>query len=1533
MKAMNKIFATISVLVLLLTRFSSHAQTCPGSLGTPIYINSFPYTATGLTTCGKGSSIDVHENALLCAEVWNYYGEDQTFIFTPAATDSVAIILKANIPHTTMTLYAGCPFNGQGGTCVAFVGDQNSANPPFKGMLIQLTAGITYYLLIDNTGIGGVLCIPSYDLSIITQPSNDDCGSAITLTPGSICNPVSGNTYAASRTLPVPNECGGSVDDDVWYKFTATSTSHTVTVDPIDPTPNIDMVVDVRDGGYTGTNIACSYLGDTYGVTEVIELTNLTVGHTYYVRVYTDNNTVEYRGYFNICVTTPAAPPPANNNCSGGVELTIGGAPVSGNTAGATQSLPPVTCNGIGNADDDVWYHFTTASPSFTVTASSATLDLVVDVRAPAGDCNGSSITCINNTGAGGTESAAVTAVNGILTYYVRVYSFNAATGPFTISVSIPTPPPACLASPTSPTHGQSGLCSGSQLTLTWPAQSGATSYDLYFGTTATPPFAANVAGTSYTTATLSAGTYYWQVRPKNVGGTASGCAVWNFTVNQNGVQQITCPANVTVAANASCQASLAAYQPVSVTGCGAQPTISQLPAAGTTLNLGASTVTLRATDAAANTTTCSFTVTVADQTVPTITCPANTTVSANGSCQSSVGNYASSAVSSDNCTASPTKTQTPTAGTIIGAGATTVTLRATDSANNSSTCSFTVTVRDQTVPGITCPANISQAAPAGQCSANVTFANATATDNCTASPTIANLGAASGSSFTGVTSMTFRATDAAGNSATCSFTISITETTPPTINCPANTTVSTTAACQASLSNYAAAATAMDNCTASPVKTQSPIAGTLIGLGATTVTLRATDAGSNSATCSFAVTVTDQTLPNLTCPANTTVAANVSCSGVLGSYTALSVSDNCAANPTVTQSPAAGTALSGHNDLETVTLTASDGNGNSRSCTFTVTLKDMTLPTITCPANATITATVSCGGVLGSYPAVAVSDNCSASPTVTQNPAAGMLINDGGTVTLTANDGNGNTQNCTFTVTVIDIGSPTVVCKPFTAVLNTSGLATITTANVFQSGADNCGAINQVSVVPNTFDCSSLGARLVILTVNDGNGNTGACQATVTVSDQSPPIANCRKATVYLDDAGQATILADEVHVSSSDNCSVAGMTVTPSIFSCAQVGENTVTLTVTDAAGNQGTCNSTVQVEDLIEPVAKCKDFTLHLGTTGSVSAALSAFDNGSSDNCSIDIVVDQSVFTCADLGKNEVTLSVYDPGGNKSSCISLVQVIDAIPPVASCKNATLYLNASGVVLLTAAAVNNGSSDNCGIQTMELSKKQFNCSNVGTNTVTLQTMDAGGNAASCTATVTVADNLAPAALCQNKTVSLSAGGSVTVQSAILAAGSSDNCTVSSFTPATKVYNASNMGANNLLITVRDNSGNTSTCTSVVTVVPFGTSLLVVQPGSNGGQDILESTHVDISEVFDLKVYPNPTAADATLGFELPASQPYQFYLYDLNGRVVQSGEGEGVKGENSLSLETGRFMPGIYLLEFRSGEWKGSQRVMVQK
>ena len=146
----------------------------------------------------------------------------------------------------------------------------------------------------------------------------------------------------------------------------------------------------------------------------------------------------------------------------------------------------------------------------------------------------------------------------------------------------------------------------------------------------------------------------------------------------------------------------------------------------------------------------------------------------------------------------------------------------------------------------ITPPANIVVNNDPNQCGAVVTFPTPTTSGTCgvvSASP-------ASGSFFpVGTTTVTITTT--AGN--TSSFTVTVNDTQPPTITCPANITVQTAPNATSTIVTYAA--TGSDNCPSS-VLSYTPASGSTFNLGTTTVTGKNTDASGNTATCTFTVTV-----------------------------------------------------------------------------------------------------------------------------------------------------------------------------------------------------------------------------------------------------------------------------------------------------------------------------------------------------------------------------------------------------------------------------------------------------------------------------------------------------------------------------------------------------------------------------------------------------------------------------------------------------------------------------------------------------
>jgi hypothetical protein len=359
----------------------------------------------------------------------------------------------------------------------------------------------------------------------------------------------------------------------------------------------------------------------------------------------------------------------------------------------------------------------------------------------------------------------------------------------------------------------------------------------------------------------------------------------------------ITCPTNVTQSADAGlCTAVVNYPAPTLSGGCGA---ITCTPAAGTAFPKGTTTVNCSVTGGS----TCSFTVTVTDTQPPTITCPINQSVDSGVPI---VVNY-TTPTGADNCPG-VTVNCVPASGSTFPLGTTTVTCTATDAASSTATCSFTVTVAPSCV--VTCPANVTQPADAGLCTALVSYSAPTTTGSCgtvTCSP-------ASGTVFQkGVTTVTCTPTTA---TPPCTFTVTIVDNQAPTFpgGCAANQTVNTApGVCQATVSYISP--TVADNCSGATVNCL-PASGTVFQKGVTTVTCTATDTAAvpNTATCTFTVTVVDNQAPTLTCPAAISVNSDTEFARRWLPTLTPAASDNCTGT-TVSCAPVSGGAFERRDD------------------------------------------------------------------------------------------------------------------------------------------------------------------------------------------------------------------------------------------------------------------------------------------------------------------------------------------------------------------------------------------------------------------------------------------------------------------------------------------------------------------------------------------------------------------------------------------------------------------------------------------
>ena len=656
------------------------------------------------------------------------------------------------------------------------------------------------------------------------------------------------------------------------------------------------------------------------------------------------------------------------------------------------------------------------------------------------------------------------------------------------------------------------------------------------------------------------------------------------------------CPANINVTSTTG--GRIVVWTPPSVSDACLPITLTSDATPGQFVPAGTKTVTYTAKDSKGNIATCSFTITVSgtidpcltDAIKPVITaCPTNVFATTNATINGAVAIWRAPAAT-DNC-GFVNLTSNFTSGATFPAGATNVVYTATDAKNNTSSCTFTVTVAatnpcagDVTAPSLTCPATVIVNTTTS--TATATWTVPTPTDACAGGVTL-NGTHAPGSTFgLDTTRVTYTATDKVGNRSTCTFVVLVknacfSDTTRPVIaGCPAD---QTKVQVGGSATATWTAPTATDNCSSASIFSNY-ISGSAFPLGITQVVYTAVDEKGNAATCKFNITV--QVASTASCsgnillnpsfenaftnwatydaPSNTIV--NDATSGAfaarLASPTnggifsqqypvvggAYAISMKAKVQGTVSNAvgidfyDAAGAQIPtarvvkgvSNTTYADVSLTATapanavnfavfawnatptgalfiDDYCVSNPCT-----NDVTPPSFTgCPANITVTGTGTATTGIATWTAPVATDNCS-TPAVVNNFASGQSFPIGATtVTYTATDKKGLTAVCSFTVTYVnpcanDVTPPSfgTTCPTNRTSASANG-ACVVYGFTAPTATDNCGTPSVSSTYVNGF-CFPIGVTTVTYTAADAKNNKATCSFTVTVTGPSTGGNSC---------------------------------------------------------------------------------------------------------------------------------------------------------------------------------------------------------------------------------------------------------------------------------------------------------------------------------------------------------------------------------------------------------------------------------------
>ena len=394
-----------------------------------------------------------------------------------------------------------------------------------------------------------------------------------------------------------------------------------------------------------------------------------------------------------------------------------------------------------------------------------------------------------------------------------------------------------------------------------------------------------------------------------------------------------------------------------------------------------------------------------------------------------------------------------------------------------------------------------------------------------------------------------------------------------------------------------------------------------------------------------------------ISCPSDIVAASSLGSCPVVVNYATPTPSD-CG---TVSCTPASGTAFPV--GVTPVTCTTQVGP----SCSFNVTVNAAGPVVITAPSSVCASST----GNTASVP------NAGPGATYNWGVTNGSVASGQNTPSITWDAGA--TSPATLSVTITNAsacsasGSANVTINPLPPATVTPASSSVCANSTSTAGGPAGAGLSYVWGVTNgmilsggtsqtvSYKAGASGSVTLNLTVTNSFGCSAAGTANVTINPG--PVAVCKSATVSLNAQGTASITASDVDNGSTASCGIAGRSVTPNSFTCANLGANQVTLTITDTAGNTAQCQATVTVSDHIAPVITCPaSITVIAANPGDPSVVVTYPAPLATDNCpSPTVVCTPPSGSAFPLGTTTVTCTAKDAANNTSVCSFTVTAYD--------------------------------------------------------------------------------------------------------------------------------------------------------------------------------------------------------------------------------------------------------------------------------
>jgi hypothetical protein len=524
------------------------------------------------------------------------------------------------------------------------------------------------------------------------------------------------------------------------------------------------------------------------------------------------------------------------------------------------------------------------------------------------------------------------------------------------------------------------------------------------------------------------------------------------------------------------------------------------------------------------------------------------------------------------------------------------------------------IRVLDTTPPAITCPANVSFNTYNTSCSAQVWLPQATATDGCSGAILQANWQYGSGyGPFNNVPkgnyTVTYTATDGCNNNSTCQITVTVKDEKKPTALCESLVNVNLEEDGTAIVFAETFDNGSYDNCGISLYQVSRNgdpfdefVSFDCSDIGPNIqVTLKVTDGSGLTSQCTANAKIKDPVQPEIICPAPKTI----NC-GQDYNNTALTgqpfASDNCSIatvnflNEVNLNSCGNGTVLR--------TWKATDTNGNFTTCDQLITVADNTPITVTFPDDIlTYECQPNTDPAVTGKPVITGKDCEQLQITntdyffYTAEPACFKLIRNWAVIDWCSYQPNSPNSvgfwEHTQVIEVRDSVAPVLTCPANLTVginqNNCQAFATVPLPSVVDCSNQITFTNNSIFAQNNNGAASGTypkGVHTITYTAADGCGNTSTCSMKLTIKDSQAPNPVCNNGvSVTIQQNGLVTVTPSMINNGSFDNCSPTAalvLQVSPNTFDCQSLGSKTVTLTVTDEAGNSAFCQTTVVVQD---------------------------------------------------------------------------------------------------------------------------------------------------------------------------------------------------------------------------------------------------------------------------------------------------------------------------------------------------------------